>query len=199
GLRTVVDRLGTSVIHQPDRDGESALMYALDRRCPVCVATHPIRDQGLNDRTCSCIEVVKLLLAADCLITSLQDPEWIWAFAAASDRAKHLVVDDLVLRRQRLKEAALARLSPEQIDCMNLSGPSVLDRHTNEVLDLLENDGHDVPFGLNTRTHRHSPTIYHCIAFIRDKSIVVSLADAFYSRGFHEVDAPNARGFTPLT
>ncbi|OBR16345.1 Ankyrin repeat-containing protein [Colletotrichum higginsianum IMI 349063] len=198
GLRTVVDRLGTSVIHQPDRDGESALMYALDRRCPVCVATHPIRDQGLNDRTCSCIEVVKLLLAADCLITSLQDPEWIWAFAAASDRAKHLVVDDLVLRRQRLKEAALARLSPEQIDCMNLSGPSVLDRHTNEVLDLLENDGHDVPFGLNTRTHRHSPTIYHCIAFIRDKSIVVSLADAFYSRGFHEVDAPNARGFTPL-
>ncbi|TQN64734.1 hypothetical protein CSHISOI_10701 [Colletotrichum shisoi] len=125
-------------------------------------------------------------------------PFWTQALAAASDRAKSLVVDDLVLRRQRLKKAALNRLSPEHIDRMNLNGPSVLDRHTDEVLDLLENDGHDVPFGLNTRTHKSCQTIYHRIASMWDESLVVLLADAFYSRGFHEVDAPNARGFTPL-
>ncbi|GJC91409.1 ankyrin repeat-containing protein [Colletotrichum higginsianum] len=198
GLRMMLDQLGTSVIHQHDRHVEYALDYALYRKCPVCVVTHPIRDQGLNDRTCSCIEVVKLLLAADCLITTLQKPLWIRALAAASDRAKYLVVDDLILRRQRLKEAALARLSPEHIDRMNLNGPSVLDRHTNEVLDLLENDGHDVPFRLNTRTHRHRATMYHYIAFIRYGYPVVPLADAFYSRGFHEVDLPNDQGFTPL-
>ncbi|KAK6206879.1 hypothetical protein QIS74_13367 [Colletotrichum tabaci] len=198
GLRTMLDRLGTSVIHQHDRHEESPLIYALYRKCPVCVVTHPIRDQGLNDWTCSCTEVVKLLLAADCLITTLQDTTWTWTLAAASDRAQYLVVDDLALRRQRLKEAALTRLSPEHIDRMNLNGPSVLDRHTNEVLDLLENHGHDVPFGLNTRTHTYEPTIYHSIAFQHDESLVVPLADAFYSRGFHEVDAPNARGFTPL-
>ncbi|WQF78758.1 hypothetical protein CDEST_03772 [Colletotrichum destructivum] len=198
GLRTMLDRLGTSVIHQHDRHHESALMYALYRKCSVCVVTHPIQDPGLDDRTCSCIEVVKLLLAVDCLITTLQKPFWIRALAAASDRAKHLVVDDLVIRRQRLKEAALARLSPEHIDRMNLNGPSVLNRHTNEVLDLLENDGHNVPFGLNTRTYEYHETIYHPIACLRDESSVVPLADAFYSRGFHEVDAPNAQGFTPL-
>ncbi|TID04821.1 hypothetical protein CH35J_001957 [Colletotrichum higginsianum] len=198
GLRTVLDRLGTSVIHQHDRHEEYALKYALYRKCPVCVVTHPIRDHGLNDRTCSCIEVVKLLLAADCLVRALQQHGWFANLVAASDRAKYLVVDDLVLRRQRLKEAALARLSPEHIDRVNLNGPSVLDRHTNEVLDLLENHGHDVPFGLNTKTHKYQPTMYHYIAFIWYEYSVVPLADAFYSRGFHEVDLPDARGFTPL-
>ncbi|KAJ0164255.1 hypothetical protein CTA2_1429 [Colletotrichum tanaceti] len=198
GLRTIIDRLGNSVIHQHDRHEESALEYALWQKCPVCVVTHPNQNPSLDDGshgTCSCMEVVKLLLDADCLITALRWPEWTWALALASDRARHLVIDDLVLRRRRLKDAALARLSPEQIDLMNLDGPSILDRHTNKVLDLLENDGHDVPFGLNTRTHQRIPTIYHSIALVPDES---HLADVFYSRGFHEVDTPDARGFTPL-
>lgn len=203
GLRIILNRFGESTLRKHDTD-TSVLVSALFWSGDIC--TSPITVECLG--TCPCADSVKLLLEvdSDCVrraVTRSID-SWIHALARASWRARDLAIEALKDRRETLKELAIAWLKPHDIDRLALRGPQILDYSTGEVLKALAVVGVMVPSQLVTEVGSNGfpglrlASMYHYIGRLSTRVDSVTLAEALYSKGFHDIDVPNDDGLTPL-
>ncbi|OHW93730.1 hypothetical protein CSPAE12_07455 [Colletotrichum incanum] len=199
GLRIILDRFGKSIIQKHDLNAAPVLNIALS--CSGHICSSPITAKC--SKTCPCEDPVKLLLEVDngCVRRAFTRPDdrWRIALAEASWRARDLAIEELKHRRQQLKELAISKLKPADIDRLALREPQVLDQHTGEVLKALQAAGNNVPARLlKNIVDQWSRTIsiYSQIGYkpIND----IHLAEALYSKGFHDVDLIDDRGLTPL-
>lgn len=199
GLKVVLSRYGKSILHSHDKGVvASALECALQWSAAICSASWGSKCLD----TCPCGESVRVLLQNDseCLARTLRRESWYYAIRGASARAREMVIDELAERRQELKTLGLRHLKPTEIDCFGLLGNNVLDRHTGDVLKALDDKGICVHPSLCTEVFeeesRTSGSTYHhdWIGFdMRD-----AIPNAFYSRGFTEVNVSNSQGLVPL-
>lgn len=202
GLKLVLEKFGPSFLQVYDQTEPSALEFGLHLSGSIC----PSHDDKFTrcPEKCPCADVVEMLLDSDENIlaraTSIwKGTAWVAGLMVASVKAQELVVDALKLRREELREFALIRLGPSQLDEFGLSRTDVLDQHAGDVLKALEARGFDVPYRLRTAIthHNHSASLYHLICEnFRD---LTHLLDIVHSRGFHDLDIPDSMGATPLT
>ncbi|KZL74609.1 hypothetical protein CT0861_00106 [Colletotrichum tofieldiae] len=199
GLRIILRRFGKSIIQKHDLRTTTVLRSALFWSGQICASPKTVR----CSKTCCCADSVKVLLEvdSDCVSRTVtrSGHGWTTALAEASWRARDLAIEELKHRRQQLKELALSRLKPVDIDRLALCEPQVLDQHTGEVLKALQAAGENLPAQLTTNTvDRWSRTnsMYHQIGHTHINSVL--LAGALYSKGFHDVDLLDDRGLTPL-
>ncbi|KAH9229457.1 hypothetical protein K456DRAFT_1923340 [Colletotrichum gloeosporioides 23] len=199
GLRIVLSRYGKSILHSHDKGVvASALECALQWSFAVCSN----RWSGRCSETCPCGESASILLQTDseCLARTIQRESWNYAIQYASVRAREMVIDELACRRQELMALELHHLKPTEIDCFGLLGNSILDRHTSDVLKALDKKGICIHPSLRTEAvdeeSHTSGSIYHHDGIGSHMDFMIP--DAFYSRGFTEVDVPNPHGLVPL-
>ncbi|KAF0321106.1 hypothetical protein GQ607_011713, partial [Colletotrichum asianum] len=203
GLKIVLNRYGKSILHSHDKGVASfALDCALQWSGAICSGT---RD-GRCLETCPCGESVSILLQTDseCLARTLartiRKEEWNFAMRRSSIKARDMVIDELAGRRQELKALGLRHLKPTEIGCFGLLGNNILDRHTDNVLKALDDIGIYVHPSLRTNVvdkySRRPGSIYH-LSWI-SLHVKERIPDAFYSRGFTEVDVPDSHGLFPL-
>ncbi|KAJ0161277.1 hypothetical protein CTA2_6487 [Colletotrichum tanaceti] len=199
----ILSRFGQSLLQKHDID-TPVLASALEWSGHVC--TSSISVECPDD--CTCADSVRLLLEfdSDCVRRAIMCSNSVWTFPLhkASWRARDLTIEALKDRRQELKELAIAWLKPHDIDRLALREPQVLDYFTGEVLKALAVIGVKVPPQLRTEAQhnlfvKQAPvSMYHLIAEIGFGPGTIQLAEALYSKGFHDIDVPNDYGLTPL-
>ncbi|KAL3300203.1 Ankyrin repeat-containing protein [Colletotrichum asianum] len=199
GLKMILSRYGKSILHSHDKGiVASALECALKWSAAICSAPW----HGLCLATCLCGESVNILLQTDseCLARTIRRGSWGSAMLEASVRVRETVIDELVGRRQELKALGLRHMKPTEIDCFGLLGNDVLDRYTGDILKALDDKGIYIHPSLRTEViHKRSGTsgsIYQHGWIGSDMR--KKIPNAFYSRGFTEVDIPNSHGLVPL-
>lgn len=196
GLSLVLNRLGESVLRLYDQDQTSALECALIWSGFICAN----QKSTMCPEACSCATTVKILLENDdeCISRAVARPHMVDCISRASARAQELVVDVLKHLRDELKAFSCAHMKPKDIDRLALESPEPLDQHISEVLRILNNQSVTIPARLSTelrdRCCQVCPSIYHWLRYSKS----ISLADLFYSRGFHAVDLHDEQKFTPL-
>nr|XP_036583844.1 uncharacterized protein CTRU02_05975 [Colletotrichum truncatum]KAF6793103.1 hypothetical protein CTRU02_05975 [Colletotrichum truncatum] len=196
GLKMVLQNFGKSILQLYDNSETPALQVALYWSGHLCTSPISIR----CSETCSCAATVKLLLDVDrdCLLRAVSRGFFLSSMGEASAKARDLVLDELTHRRQALKDFASLELKPALVDRFGLRLPGVLDLHIHNVLDELQKAGKAVPRELQTELYDEKPStsVYHRLGNLNRN--VRHLSDAFYSRGFQDIDIPSSDGSTPL-
>ncbi|KAK2760523.1 hypothetical protein CKAH01_16483 [Colletotrichum kahawae] len=196
GLRLVLERFGTDAFNAP---GEPLrLEDALSWGSHICTGKWLA---GCQD-DCSCTDVVKLIMDTDteCLAKATSRETFMGSVIRASPKARELLAKRLGSLRQELKALSLVFLSPQEIEKWDLRCTKILDQHTHDVLAALTRRGQIVPLRLSTDVSYSDDTswsIFHSLASFYVWG-VAEAADAFYRHGYHEIDLPDTRGYTPI-
>lgn len=196
GFRLVLERFGTDAFNAPGDPLrlEDALFWGMH----TCTGKWLVECQD----DCSCTDIVELIMDTDteCLAKATSRDTFVGSVIRSSPKARELLAKRLGSLREELKALSIVFLSPQEIEKWDLRCTKILDQHTHDVLAALSRMGQVVPPRLSTDVSYSNDTswsIFHSLA----RSClggVAAAADAFYRHGFHEIDLPDTRGYTPI-
>ncbi|ERF73404.1 hypothetical protein EPUS_08547 [Endocarpon pusillum Z07020] len=146
----------------------------------------------------SCLESLELLLEAECSFFPLcsiggqnrYSCSFDFALLSGSQDAGSRLIQSLTDRRERLKALALDNLPFEETAKFNLCSNTILDEKSYDIYAALQANAVNVPESLAVPSARIS--VYH-MYFLSP-----GLAEEMYKRGFHDIDAYDGHGLTPL-
>jgi DNA-directed RNA polymerase subunit H (RpoH/RPB5) len=152
-------------------------------------------DHPVHCSNCSCYESAEIILSYDCSIVDLHA-----CIISASHRTKLKLFEHLKDRRVRLREFCLKKL-PEESSKLGLHSNQIPDSKANDVVELLQQKGIEIPRPLRIRIERDSATstntyywrsVYHTID-------CPATADMLLQLGFTDLDSNDTQGNTPLS
>ncbi|KAF7511002.1 hypothetical protein GJ744_005548 [Endocarpon pusillum] len=176
GIKLLLDAGAQDIIDCTDNFGIPAFAYASEFSCP---------------------ESLELLLEAECSFfpssfrgLNGDSHGFGLALLSGSQDTGRRLVQSLTDRRERLKALALDNLPFEKIATFNLCSNTILDEKSYDVYASLQASAVNVPESLAVPSAQMS--VYHI------RRLSPGSAEEMYRRGFHDIDAYDGQGLTPL-
>jgi hypothetical protein len=207
-----VNTWGVGAVLDATRHSAPALKMLLD----AGAEPHRVSNGGWNPLSVSVAwtnnEAINMLIDADTAVVGLEILFGILTVRDVSMQTQ--VLEALSNRRSRLRQFALWHLTDPKWKYLDLDIVRPLDSHALETVEALESLDVDIPgslqlYGTGGRIRNKRPeplfalaatktTTYHLQPIVIKENQLVTFFDSLYSSGFHEVDAPNSEGLTPL-
>lgn len=189
-----------SILHLRDVQGNHAIGYAV-HNSNMC--GH--RWDSVPCSGCNCSDALQMLLCVagyfDGYLESITDAqEFGKAVRSGSLRKTFLLMSELKLRRDQLKQLALAHLDDKDIQRYKLDRDDVLDYHGIDVVERLDDMGIKVPTTLKNSFIKSAcrRSIYHNLSKEWIYTKAEDVAQLIFDLGFHDTDGPDELGYTPL-